>query len=263
MKAIIAAAGYGTRMLPVTKSIPKELLPVWNKPVIQYIVEWLVGAGIQNIIVITSQGKQAIEDYFDKNYELEETLKEKWKIAFLEEINKPKEMANYCFVKQKKQLWFAHAIMEARHRIESGFFFLTVWDTIFDQQIFIEMIAMHHQTKSAIVACKRVDHDQVSKYGIVEHDDQWRISSMKEKPMPTETTSDVAMIGMYILPTSLFPLIEQLPMDPVLWELTLPDAMRELMKTDSIYAYITTYQRRDVGNPKDWLKACNELIERI
>lgn len=261
MKAVIAAAWYGTRMLPVTKSIPKELLPVGNKPVIQYIVEGLVSAGLDKIIIITSQGKQAIEDYFDKNYELEETLKAKGKIEFLDEINKPKLMANYCFVKQKQQLGFAHAILEARHRIEQEYFYLTVGDTIFDEKIFQDMISLHNQTGKGIVACKSVPPDQVSKYGIAETSDGSDIIiSMKEKPKSDETTSTSAMIGMYILPTNIFNSIENMKIDPRLWELTLPDAMREIMKTQDLLAYITPHQRRDVGNPKDRLKACNELV---
>jgi len=119
-------------MLPITKTVPKELLPVGSKPVIQYIVEWLVESNIKDIIIITSQWKEAIENYFDKNYELEEVLKNKWKTELLKEIEEIKYMANFCFVKQKKQLWFAHAILEAEPRIQDDYFLLTVWDTIFD-----------------------------------------------------------------------------------------------------------------------------------
>lgn len=167
MKAIIPAAGYGTRMLPITKTIPKEMLPVGNKPVIQYIVEGLVSAGIEEIAMITSQGKMPLEYYFDKNYELEEQLKMKNKKDLLDQINAPKTMANYVFMKQKEQLGLPHAIREARYWMDDDFFFVTVGDQFGESAIYREMVDLHKITKQPIVQLAQVPLEEVSKYGVV------------------------------------------------------------------------------------------------
>ena len=181
MKAIIPAAGYGTRMLPITKTIPKEMLPVGNKPVIQYIVEWLVSAGVTEIAMITSQGKMPLEYYFDKNYELEEQLKRKNKINLLDQINAPKTMANYVFMKQKEQLWLPHAIWEARYWMNDDFFFVTVGDQFGEQAIYREMVELHLQTKQVIIQLAEVPLEEVSKYGVVKIIDDEGEEKIKKK----------------------------------------------------------------------------------
>lgn len=260
MKAVIAAAWYGTRMLPITKSIPKELMPVWNKPVIQYIVEGLVWAWIKDIIMITSQWKNALEDYFDKNYELEEILKKKWKLDLLEEINKPKFMANYTFVKQKEQLWFPHAILEARAWIESWYFLLTVGDTIFDQKIYFDMIKLFNEKKQPIIALQEVPMEDVSKYWVVKIEDG-HIVDMVEKPKVEQAPSNLIMVWIYILPIEVFAAIDSTPMNLEKWEILLPDSLKILMTSYDIIPYITPHKIWDVGTPELWLKANIEIFQ--
>ncbi len=260
MKAIITAAGYWTRMLPITKTIPKELLPVWNKPVIQYIVEWIVSWGIKDIIIITSQWKESIEQYFDKNYELEEVLRKKWKKELLEEINKIKFLANFAFVKQKQQLWFAHAILEAKPWIQEDYFLLTVGDSIFDYRIFKDIIDIHKQTKKTVIWLVEVPKEEVYKYWVVKIEN-WQIIDMVEKPKVEEAPSNLIMFGVYILPKKIFNIIEKTPVDPKKWEILLPDSLRLLMQEwEEIYPYITSYKIWDAGTPESWLKANIEIF---
>lgn len=258
MKAIITAAWYWTRMLPITKTIPKELMPVWDKPVIQYIVEWLVNAWLNDIIIITSQWRQVLEDYFDKNYELEEYLKRKWKLDLLEKINTPKYLANYCFVKQKQMLWFANAILEARQWIESDFFMLTLWDTIFDKKIFQEMINLHEKTKKCVVLLKEIDKKEVYRYWVVKIQN-WKIVWLVEKPKIEDAPSNLIAPWIYILPKKIFSLIEKTPISN-LWEILLTDTLDMLSKTDDILPYITNYDILDIWTPELWLKANNKIL---
>ncbi len=258
MKAIIAAAGYWTRMLPITKTVPKELLPVWNKPTIQYIVEWISYWGINDIIVVTSQWKQALEDYFDKNYELEEILEKKWKKSLLDEVNKPKQIANFCFLKQRNQLGFAHAILEAKNWIYDDFFLLTVGDTIFNKQIFKQITELHNQTKKSCILLTEVPYDQTQNYWVVKIDN-WKITDMVEKPTPENAPSNLVMWWMYILPKKIFEVIENTPINDEKQEILLPDSLKKLMETEEILPYITNSKIWDIWNPESWLKANIDL----
>ena len=255
MKAIIAAAGYWTRMLPITKCVPKELLPVGEKPVIQYIVEGIVSANIKDIIIITSVWKESIENYFDKNYELENLLKRKWKQQLLEKINKPKELANYCFVKQKKQLWFAHAILYAEPWIDDNYFMLTVWDEIFDPRIYQDMVKLYKKHKTSIIWLQQIDIEKISSYWVVKLKNN-EIVDLVEKPEPSKAPSNLRMIWIYILPKTIFSVIKKQSIDPKSWEYLLPDSIKELIKQwEKIIPYETVYKTYDVGNYENWLKA--------
>ncbi len=260
MKAIIAAAGYGTRMLPVTKSIPKELLPVGSKPVIQYIVEGIVKANIKDILIITSAGKQAIEDYFDKNYELEEILRKKGKTELLDEINKPKYLANYSFVKQKKQLWFAHAVLETAPWVNDDYFLLTVWDEIFQPEVYKEILDIHKKTKWAVIGLQEVDQKDIHKYWIADIKND-KIVEIVEKPSLYEAPSNLRIIGIYILPKKIFSIIEKLKLDEKTGEILLTDAIEILMKEDVVYPYLTKYKTWDIWTPEKWLKANIEIAD--
>lgn len=262
MQWIIAAAWYWTRMLPITKSIPKELLPIGSKPVIQYIVEGLAGAGVKDIVVITSQGKESIDHYFDKNYELEEVLKKKWKYDLLEEINKPKNLANLMFVKQKEQLWFAHALLSAKPWISTEYFVLSVGDTVFSPEIFQDLLAEFDKRKAPIILLQEIDRNDVSRYGVVEIKDG-RIVNMVEKPRLEDAPSNFIMPWVYILPKSIFELIETLEVDPKHNEILLPGALFELAKEQPLYGHLTKHKIRDVGNPELWLKANVEILNLL
>jgi UTP--glucose-1-phosphate uridylyltransferase len=262
MKAIIPAAGYGTRMLPITKTIPKEMLPVGNKPVIQYIVEWLVSAGITEIAMITSQGKMPLEYYFDKNYELEEQLRIKNKQDLLNQINAPKTMANYVFLKQKEQLWLPHAIREARYRMDDDFFFVTVWDQFGEQAIYRDMVDMFRQTRQPIVQLTEVPLEEVSKYGVVKIVDG-EIVDMIEKPKPEYAPSRLISQWLYILPKDFFKAVEETPMDETKGEIIMPDVLLTLRKMwYKLMPYVSNHIMRDVGSTELWLETNNELAKR-
>ena len=258
MKAIIAAAGFWTRMLPITKSIPKEMLPVWTKPVIHYIVEALSNSWLKDVLMIISNWKEALQNYFDKNYELEETLKRKEKFAELDNLQKIKNMANIAFLKQKEQLWFAHAILPAKSCISEDYFLLTVGDTIFEEKLFKEILDIHKQTWKAVIALKEIPMEEVSKYWVVKIEN-WQIIDMVEKPDIDKAPSNLIMVWVYILPRKIFEIIENLHFDPKTWEYLLPDALREIMKVEEILPYITDTKVYDTWNIKAWMKA-NECL---
>lgn len=258
MKAIIPAAWYGTRMLPITKSVPKELLPIGNKAAIQYVVEWIVSSGIKDIMIITAQWKNAIEDYFDKNYELEEILKKKWENEKLKEISRIKEMANYCFVKQKEQLWFPHAILNAQPWMSKEHFLLTVSDEIFHWDVYREIVQIHQKTGKPVIALQETPLEEVSKYWIVKIKD-WKIIDMIEKPTIEKAPSNLRMIWLYILPWEIFEIIRNTPLDKWKWEILLPDSLKILMKSSEIIPYITTHKWWDIWTPWNWLKANIEM----
>lgn len=260
MKAVIPAAGFGTRMLPVTKVIPKEMMPVANKPVIQYAVEWLVGAWIQDIVMITSQWKFAISEYFDKHYELEQLLEKKGKVDMLQKVNATKWMANICYVSQHEQLGFAHAVLHAEPWVDSDYFVMVAADTIFHPETFKEIIQKHKDTWKTVVWVFQIPLEETYKYGVVEIED-WKISSMIEKPPVGTSTADHIQVGIYVLPKTIFSIIRQLAEehDWSFAEISPPDAMLELMKNDDILPYVLNHKFWDAGSPEGWLQACNEL----
>ncbi len=262
MKAIIPAAGYGTRMLPITKTIPKEMLPVGNKPVIQYIVEGLVSAGIDEIAMITSQGKIPLEHYFDKNYELEEQLRQKNKLDLLERINKPKNMAHYVFLKQTEQLGLPHAIAEASYWMDDDFFFVTVGDQFGEKAIYREMVDLHKKTKQPIIQLAQVPLEEVSKYGVVKI--EWdEIIDMIEKPSPDQAPSNLISQGLYILPKDFFEAVKNVPIDISKGEIIMPDCLLYLRTMGyKLLPYISTHRMRDVGSTELRLQTNNELAVR-
>lgn len=259
MKWVIPAAWYGTRMLPITKTIPKEMLPIGNKPVIQYIVEWFVWAGITDIALITSQGKSSLEDYFDKNYELEQILLKKWKDLLLDEINKPKTMANYVFMKQKEQLWLPDAILQAKSRISDEYFFVCLWDQFGDPRIYKNMIETHKKTGWTVIWLQEMPDEELHKYWVAAVDDE-KIISMVEKPQPWKAPSNLVSNGLYILPHSFFDIIETTEVDKNTWEIVMPDCLLKLQQQEPLYTHTIQYSFRDAWTPETWLQAVNETF---
>ena len=240
--------------------MPKELMPVANKPVIQYAVEGIVNAGIENIVVITSQGKFAIAEYFDKHFELEQLLEKKGKHEMLDKVKYSKGLANMCFVRQYEQLGFAHAILHAEPWVDTEYFLLVAADTIFHPEIFKGMLEKHNKTGNAVVAVHQVPLQETYRYGVVEIEND-TITSMIEKPPLGTSTADHIQIGMYILPKKIFTIIQELAdaHDGSFAEISPPDAMLELMKESDIVPYKVVHDFWDAGNPEGWLKACNDL----
>ncbi len=247
-------------MLPITKTIPKELLPVGNKPVIEYTVEWLVSCWVEDIIVITSQSKKALEDYFDKNYELEELLRKKWKLEYLEMINRPKQLANMAFIKQEKALWTWQAVGLAERRINDDYFFINYWDEIYNSKVYKDMVDLFQKEKKSVMMLCEVDQKEVYKYWVVEIKN-WQITNFVEKPKVEEAPSNLIRVWVWIFHKDLFKYLKNVKPNPKNWEIYLTDAILELAKNQKILPYINTYERRDIWSLKWRLQANKYFLE--
>ncbi|HZK50575.1 MAG TPA: UTP--glucose-1-phosphate uridylyltransferase GalU [Actinomycetota bacterium] len=271
-KAVIPAAGLGTRFLPATKAQPKEMLPVVDKPGIQYIVEDAVRAGIEDILVITSRGKIAIEDHFDRALELEHHLEAAGKLEELEEVRALGEMADMHFVRQKEPLGFGHAVSVARAHVGNEPFVVMVGDEIVPERIEGEkaflprMLESYDQTKSSVVAVQRMPLEEISSYGVVDPGD-WsaedlvRMKGMIEKPSAEDAPSDLGSVGHYVFSPEIFDAIDQTSAG-VGGEIQLTDAINLLAKERAVYAYVHEGPIYDVGKKLDYLKATIELALR-
>ncbi len=258
-KAVIPAAGLGTRFLPATKVQPKEMLPVIDTPTIQYVVQEAVDSGIDDILIISGKGKRAIEDHFDRNFELEAHLEKKENEAFLNEIRRLSDMANIHFIRQKEMNGLGDAISYARHHCGNEPFVVLLGDTILDSVIPVtqQMIDMYDQYKQTIIAVENVPKEKVSRYGIVggdkESDSIMRVNQLIEKPSVKETPSTLAIAGRYILTPEIFAALDQTPRGKNN-EIQLTDAMRLLMEKEGVAAYTIEGKRYDIGNKLDYLK---------
>ncbi|WP_433744995.1 UTP--glucose-1-phosphate uridylyltransferase GalU [Falsibacillus pallidus] len=265
-KAIIPAAGLGTRFLPATKAQPKEMLPIVDKPTIQYIVEEAVKSGIEDIMIISGRGKRAIEDHFDKSYELEETLakKEKWQV--LEEVQSIANMANIHYIRQKEPKGLGHAIYCAKSFIGNEPFAVLLGDDIVESETpclkqLIQIYEKHEKT--SLIGVQEVPKQEVYKYGIIDpeellSDNVFKLKSLVEKPKVDEAPSSYAIMGRYILQPEIFTILETLPPGAAN-EIQLTDAIRLLMKEQSVLAYYFDGNRYDVGDKLGFLKATIEL----
>ncbi|MFO0767931.1 MAG: UTP--glucose-1-phosphate uridylyltransferase [Nitrospiraceae bacterium] len=216
-KAIIPAAGLGTRFLPATKASPKEMLPLVDKPLIQYVVEEAVASGIEDIIVITGRGKRAIEDHFDRSLELEENLKGSGKAQVLNQIRHISNLANFCYVRQSEALGLGHAVLCAQHLIGDEPFAVILGDEIIDAPVpgLAQLIHIYKKRKGAVLGVQEVPHQEVSRYGIVSARRMGtglhRVSDLVEKPAPADAPSNLAVIGRYVLPPEIFPILRKTP----------------------------------------------------
>lgn len=260
MKGVILAAWYGTRMLPITKSIPKELLPVGEKPVVQYTIESLVSYWIHDIIMVVSQGKQSIEDYFDKNYELEEILKKKNKQLLLDEICKPKDLANIAFVRQKNIRGNADALAVAEQWIDSDFFIMVWWDQIWHPKTFEEVFRMFEKHKKPVAGLSMVAKNEVNKYGVVTMEGD-KIVDLVEKPSVDEAPSNFILNWIYIFPRSIFHYIREIEENAIHHELLLTDAVLKLIKHECLLWCVSSYKFRDIGNPALWHQANKDYFD--
>lgn len=259
MKAVILAAWLWTRTLPITKTIPKELLPVWDKPIIQYTIEWLVAAWIDDIVIITSQQKKPLEDYFDKNYELEDALQKKWKLDLLALINAPKNMAKYAFVKQFEPLWTWHAVMQVKHLISDDYFMVILADTIYPPEAFVDMKKSFDAKNSPFLAIHEVPREEVYKYGIVKLDGT-SVIDFVEKPKVEDAPSNFIRNGVAILPKRVFQLLDQIGPDSRTWELYLTDAVKLLLQETSVQS-LSMRPYLDTGSIQ-WRLEANEKFLR-
>ncbi len=259
-KAVIPVAGLGTRFLPASKAIPKEMLTVVDRPTIQYIVEEVVASGIEQVILVTSAGKSAIENHFDYDFELDTVLQMKNKERMAEELNHISNLIDIVSVRQKKPLGLGHAIWSTRNVVGNEPFAVLLGDDLVlsDEPCCRQMISLFDEVQESIVAIQRVPMEQTSSYGIVEgqkvKEKTYRIERMVEKPAPGATASDMAIIGRYILRPEIFPLLEKTKPGHG-GEIQLTDALLQLSRQRAMYAYEFKGTRFDAGDKLGYLKA--------
>lgn len=263
--AVIPAAGFGTRFLPVTKAQPKEMMPVLDKPTIQYVVREAIDAGIDDILIITGRGKQSIERHFDKSYELEETLRMDGKDELLEEVQGISDLADIHYVRQKERNGLGDAVLYARHHVGDEPFALLLGDTIIESDVSctgrLADYAAEHDT--SVISLERVPWERVSSYGVVDVPDEsdeacFPIDGFVEKPPREDAPSNLAITGRYILQPEIFDRLAET--EPgVGGELQLTDALRTL---SSVRGVELEGDRFDIGNIPDWLRANIELALR-
>jgi UTP--glucose-1-phosphate uridylyltransferase len=259
-KAVFPAAGLGTRFLPATKAQPKEMLPLVDKPIIQYGVEEAVASGIDNIILVTGRGKNAIEDHFDVSVELESFLEARGKTEQLEEIRKISNLINFSYVRQGEPLGLGHAVLVTKALVGDEPFAVILGDDVIDADppAMRQMMNVFDEVKGPVLAIERVPKDDVSSYGIIDaeeiRDGVYRIRDMVEKPPRDEAPSDLAIIGRYILTPDIFPALEATASDRT-GEIQLTNGLRRLLKDRPVYGCRIDGVRHDTGNKLGFLKA--------
>ena len=262
-KAVFPAAGLGTRFLPATKAQPKEMLPLVDKPIIQYGVEEAVLSGVDNIILVTGRGKNAIEDHFDVSVELESFLEARGKREQLEEVRKISSMMNIAYVRQGEPLGLGHAVLVTRELVGNEPFAVILADDVIDANppALKQMIDVFEKVGGPVLAVERVPRDDISNYGVIAPDLSanlgdgiYRVLDLVEKPPKTEAPSDLAIIGRYILTPDIFPCLAATKSDRT-GEIQLTNGLRELLKQRPIYACEIKGVRHDTGNKLGFLKA--------
>lgn len=258
-KGVIPVAGFGTRFLPITKAQPKEMLPVMDKPVIQYVVEEFIDAKIEDILLITGREKRAIEDHFDSSIGLEILLKKSGKEDILKEINRISE-TNIFYVRQKERKGLGDAILKAENFVDENPFIAHVGDTILlsEKNPLKELIKIYEKYKKSVILFERVKKEYVEKYGIIEcekiSDNLYKINSLVEKPRKEEAKSDMAIIGVYLFNNKIFDCIRKTK-PGVGNEIQITDAINLLLEEEEVYALEFNGKRYDIGTPYLWLTA--------
>jgi UTP--glucose-1-phosphate uridylyltransferase len=261
-KAVFPAAGLGTRFLPATKAQPKEMLPLVDKPIIQYGVEEAVASGIDNIILVTGRGKNAIEDHFDRSVELESFLEARGKREQLDEVRKISNMINFAYVRQGEPLGLGHAVLVTRELVGDEPFAVILGDDVIDASppAMKQLVDVFHRVGGPVLAVERVPMDDVSNYGIVDvapgppRDGAYQVRDLVEKPTRADAPSNLAIIGRYILTPDIFPALAATKSDRT-GEIQLTNGLRQLLKSRPIYACEVKGVRHDTGNKLGFLKA--------
>jgi UTP--glucose-1-phosphate uridylyltransferase len=259
-KAVFPAAGLGTRFLPATKVIPKEMLPLVDRPIIQYGVEEAVGSGITDVIFVTSRGKGAMEDHFDASFELEAWLEARGKHDALEELQRIARLANVSSVRQAQPLGLGHAVLVTRHLVGDEPFGVILPDDVIDAEppALAQMIDVFDEVGGPVILVERVPRDRVSSYGVIAYapvrEGVYRVTDLVEKPPPDRAPSDLAIIGRYILTPDIFPSLDATGRDHG-GEIQLTNGLRHLLASRPIYACEVAGVRHDTGNKLGFLKA--------
>jgi UTP--glucose-1-phosphate uridylyltransferase len=263
-KAVFPVAGLGTRFLPATKSSPKEMLPLIDKPLVQYVVEEAVASGIEQILFVTGRSKRAIEDHFDIAFELEALLYEKGKDAELSQVRDIAEMVNIFYVRQKQALGLGHAILCARSFVGDEPFAVLLGDDIIDAEkpCLGQLLEVYRKYRGTVLALEQVPLENISSYGCVKanriSDKVYEVTDMVEKPKPSDAPSDLAIIGRYVLTPDIFPILEK--QEPGKGgEIQLTDAIRKLLKDEAVYGCQFEGKRHDCGDKLGFLKATVDM----
>ncbi|MGA9388900.1 MAG: UTP--glucose-1-phosphate uridylyltransferase GalU [Candidatus Sulfotelmatobacter sp.] len=268
-KAVFPAAGLGTRFLPATKAQPKEMLPLVDKPIIQYGVEEAMASGCNQILIITGRGKQAIEDHFDVSYELERMLEERGKTDLLQIVRSISDMIYVAYVRQKEALGLGHAVLMARELVGHEPFAVLLADDVIDAKVpcLKQMVEVFDEKQCSVLATQIIEGKMISSYGVLDvepvknsrfGDRLFEIKNMVEKPKPEEAPSNLAIIGRYILTPGIFDALANTPTGAG-GELQLTDGMRLLLKKEKMYAYVYEGRRHDTGDKLGFLKATVEF----
>jgi UTP--glucose-1-phosphate uridylyltransferase len=266
-KAVFPAAGLGTRFLPATKAQPKEMLPLVDKPLIQYVIEEAVASGIRNITIVTGRGKNAIEDHFDVSYELERVLEERGKEDQLKEVRQISNMINVSYVRQKEALGLGHAISVARDSVGNEPFAVMLGDDIIDSEVpcMKQMMDLFEKLQASIIATCEVPRSEISQYGVIRgfpvegfNGRVYRVQDVVEKPPANEAPSTLAIIGRYILTPEIFGALERTRTGRSN-EIQLTDGIRLLLEQQPVYAYMFEGTRHDAGDKLGFLKATVEF----
>ncbi len=268
-KAVFPAAGLGTRFLPATKAQPKEMLPLVDKPIIQYGVEEAMASGCNQILIITGRGKQAIEDHFDVSYELERMLEERNKTDLLQIVRSISDMIYVAYVRQKEALGLGHAVLMARELVGNEPFAVLLADDVIDAKVpcLKQMVEVFDQTQCSVLATQVIEGKMISSYGVLDvkpvtgsrfGDRLFEIKNMVEKPKPEDAPSNLAIIGRYILTPAIFDCLANTPTGAG-GELQLTDGMRLLLQKEKMYAYVYEGRRHDTGDKLGFLKATVEF----
>nr|BAW83402.1 UTP--glucose-1-phosphate uridylyltransferase [Calyptogena pacifica symbiont] len=270
-KCLFPAAGFGTRFLPATKAVPKEMLPILTKPLLQYAVEEALDAGMSNMAIVTGKGKRAIEDYFDRALELETQIQGTQKEVLLKEINAVCNNATFTYVRQKQMLGLGHAILTGEPLIGNEPFAVHLADdlcTSENDSILTQMIQVYNKYQCSIVAIEEIPMDQTHKYGMIAGDlvdntnDTYRITDMVEKPTPKDAPTNMAIIGRYILTPDIFNILKQIKPGSKGGEIQITDALLTQAKQDRVIAYRFKGKRFDCGSIQGYVKATNYFAKQ-
>lgn len=261
MKAVIPAAGFGTRFLPATKAQPKEMLPVFDKPTIQYVIEEAVASGIDDILIVTGKNKHSIEDHFDKSFELEYTLKQAGKTKYLKQVQDITDFADICYIRQKEQKGLGDAIYCAKKHVGEEPFAVMLGDTITKGKTPCtkQLIDIYNKYEASAISLEKVPQEKVERYGIIKGEeietDVYQIDELVEKPPVDQAPSNLAIMGRYVLTPDIFDKIKETGAG-VGGEIQLTDA---LAKLDKIYGNTFEGKTYDIGNRLEWLKTSIEF----
>ncbi|MDO5825555.1 MAG: UTP--glucose-1-phosphate uridylyltransferase GalU [Methanosphaera sp.] len=261
MKAVIPAAGFGTRFLPATKAQPKEMLPVYSKPTIQYVVEEAVNSGIDDILIITGKGKRTIEDHFDKSFELEYNLEQKGKLDYLKQVQDITNMADIHYIRQKKQKGLGDAVKCAKKHIGDGAFAVLLGDTFTYSEVPCtkQLMNVHDKYGGSVIAIEQLPEYKIERYGIVDgtclEDGIYRVNNLVEKPKLEDAPSNLGITGRYILTSDIFDKLDS-TVEGVGGEIQLTDAINA---QEDVYACTFEGKIYDIGNTLEWLKSSIDM----